>query len=182
MKTWRIGNANLLFSVPGRELLAHAGLDGNSDTNDEENGDDNDGANDGIHAVTAGGAETQAWWWLDDDCDGSPCTCGRLTLLEALERLRPELRGEAIRAHADEMRRAYDHFWAGQAVASGVCTALGAVCVDCLVHGARHVWSVYEEASMLAEEFGEALAAYAYELMVGEPRYRSGNHDSGTTT
>lgn len=177
MSTWRIGNANLLFSVPGRELLAHAGFD-DGDTTDDD-------ANDGIPVGTAGGAETRSWWWLDDDCDGSPCTCGRLTLLEALERLRPELRGEAIRAHADEMRRAYDHFWAGQAVASGVCTALGAVCVDCLVHGARHVWSVYEEASMLAEEFGEALAAYAYELMVGEPRYHSGNHSgnngSGTT-
>jgi hypothetical protein len=152
MSTWRIGNATLSFALPGTELLEHAGI-GDSGHVEIEQG------------------ETRSWWWFSDDCDGSPCTCGRLTLLEALERLQPGLRAEAVRAHADEMRRAYDHFWAGQAVASGVTTALGAVCVDCLVNGARHVWTIYEEASTLAEEFGEALSAYAYELLVGEPRY-----------
>jgi len=43
--------------------------------------------------------------------------------------------------------------------------------VECLIDGAKHVYSVFENASRLAEELGEVLAAYHYHLIVGGTRY-----------
>lgn len=115
------------------------------------------------------------WWFTSDTCDRVTCNCGPITLLEALSRLHADQRGEAVKAHANQMRELYEHFWSGQGIVSGASMTIGDACPSCISDGTRHVWSVYENACILAEEFGEALAAYAYELFVGEPRYNPGN-------
>jgi hypothetical protein len=109
--------------------------------------------------------------WYGRNCASDDCDCGRITLLEALERMNPGDRGGAVKMHAAEMRRLFEHFWSGQALLSGASRSIGEACSSCLIHGAGHVVETYENACMMAEEFGEALAAYAYELMVGEPRF-----------
>lgn len=117
----------------------------------------------------------RVWWQIDTACDGGGCMdgcdCGRVSLLYVLEKLPPEERGRAVALHAEEMRGLYEHFWAGQGLVSGAADAIGEACSSCLTEGAVHVWEIYENACELAEEFGEALAAYAYQLFVGEPRY-----------
>lgn len=113
----------------------------------------------------------RVWWQSDPDCDGSDCGCGRVSLIYVLEKLAPEERGEAVALHAEEMRTLYEHFWAGQGLVSGAADMIGDACSSCLTEGAAHVWEIYENACELAEEFGEALAAYAYQLFVGEPRH-----------
>jgi len=211
MTSWSIENATLSFRVPTEVMLAHGldghpeNLEGRLTVDDylsieeqlnfeelgiEELGVDELGVS--YHDVSGGSwfsgydsrtsVEHRVWWWEENGCDGGlACVCGRLTLLEALERLEPGQRGRAVRLHADEMRNLYDHFWSGQGLVSGARIEIGNACVHCLTEGASHVWDVYENACILAEEFGEALAAYAYELMVGEPRFQSpgGHRDSG---
>lgn len=183
MSTWYIGSGTLSFTVPSRVDLDHAAQ---NDDDDVECGWDDEtethwwAPRDGSCESDTYEAETddavyaiphRVWWWGETNCDGVACACGRLTLLEALQRLAPDERGEAIKLHADEMRTLFDHFWGGQGLVSGASTRIGNACPDCLIEGAPHVWDVYENAGLLAEEFGEALAAYAYELFVGEPRY-----------
>lgn len=196
MTSWRVGNATLSFHVPARESIEHVE---NRDRDDEStwhpaNGDANfaeKGAT--YHSYDPAdcwefhgyvvSVEHRLWWWYTDACTGGyECSCGPLTLLEALERLDPTERGAAVRLHADEMRALYDHFWSGQGLVSGSCSSIGDACVSCISEGAAHVWDVYEDACLLAEEFGEALAAYAYELMVGEPRFHPQNPSGAPST
>lgn len=186
MASWRIESATLCFHVPTRASIEHVenrdtcgdaapwhpsfGGGGFAGRDATYHSYDPSEAGDG-----AGGAfsvEHRLWWWYTDACTGGyECACGPITLLEALERLEPAERGTAVRLHAEEMRSLYDHFWSGQGLVSGACSNIGDACVSCISEGASHVWDVYEDACILAEEFGEALAAYAYELMVGEPRF-----------
>ena len=191
MKNWRIGDATLFFRVPTRAMLEH--YDAREPGNEEfswhpssgdasipsypfpDHGDHWSG-----HPVCLT-IEHRVWWWERHACEGgSGCPCGPVTLLEALERLEPQDRGNAVRAHAEEMRNLYDHFWSGQGFVSGATANIGNACVSCIAEGAPHVWDVYEDACVLAEEFGEALAAYAYELMVGEPRFHPLNGGSAS--
>lgn len=186
MASWKIGDATLCFHVPVRGSIEHAenrdacgdgtqwhpsfgetGLEGRDRVyhsyDPSELGDERGGVPSIEHRI---------WWWYTGACTGGyECACGPITLLEALERLDPAERGTAVRLHAEEMRALYDHFWSGQGLVSGACSNIGNACVSCIAEGAAHVWDVYEDACILAEEFGEALAAYAYELMVGEPRF-----------
>jgi len=186
MTNWRIGNATLSFHIPTRASIEHAenrdsGRDATSWHPSFGKGHpggpeaafhsydpyEYPGSYDGAVSV-----EHRIWWWYTAECAGGyECTCGPITLLEALERLEPSERGTAVRLHAEEMRALYDHFWSGQGLVSGACNNIGYACVSCISEGTDHVWDVYEDACVLAEEFGEALAAYAYELMVGEPRF-----------
>jgi hypothetical protein len=183
MTHWKVGDGTLFFRVPTRAMLHHCAA---RDTDEDErpwhpslgNGDASspsfqspgtrwDGYN--FYPVV----EHRIWWWELHECAGGEhCLCGPVTLLEALERLDAQDRGLAVRIHAEEMRDLYDHFWSGQGFVSGATANIGDACVSCIAEGAPHVWDVYEDACILAEEFGEALAAYAYELMVGEPRFR----------
>jgi hypothetical protein len=199
MSSWRIGNATLSFHVPVPESIEH--IENRESSNDETqlyssfgddgfaNGDATYHSYDPVDRWNSSGYALRIthrlWWWHTDSCTGGyECACGPLTLLEALERLEPVERGTAVRLHAEEMRSLYDHFWSGQGLVSGASSNIGNACVSCIAEGAVHVWNIYEDACLLAEEFGEALAAYAYELMVGEPRFQtpSTNHSGGSET
>lgn len=185
MTQWRIGSATLSFHVPSRENVEHVESrerDDEATWNLSPETEAFTGNGETYHSYDPAGCwdtpghvvhiEHRLWWWHVTACTGGyECSCGPLTLLEALERLDPSERGTAVRLHADEMRALYDHFWSGQGLVSGSCSNIGDACVSCIAEGAAHVWDVYEDACLLAEEFGEALAAYAYELMVGEPRF-----------
>lgn len=182
MSIWYIGNGTLSFVIPTRADLEHAAANDTDNDIEIECGWDvetetgwwlpADTLDDGTCDTDVSYVVPhRIWWWSEAGCDGVACACGRLTLLEVLQRLSPDERGDAIKLHADEMRMLFDHFWGGQGLVSGVSKRIGNACPDCLIEGAAHVWDVYENAGLLAEEFGEALAAYAYELFVGEPRY-----------
>ena len=174
------GTNSIDFTQPTREMVRHAVE--NAEYEGEEiifessypGADDRDedwwgGAEDG--ACEYESYAHRVWWQSDSECDGTGCECGRVRLIYVLEKLPPEERGGAVALHAEEMRALYEHFWAGQGLVSGAADMIGDACSSCLTDGAVHVWEVYESACELAEEFGEALAAYAYQLFVGEPRH-----------
>lgn len=112
------------------------------------------------------------WWFEREGCEGNEsCTCGRSTLLDALSNLHEEETGDAVREHIQTMRGMFDHFWSGQGVIEGGSHEIGEACPLCITVGAPHVWDVYEAASDLAQELGEAVAAHEASLELGEPRY-----------
>ena len=112
------------------------------------------------------------WWFEAYGCDGDyGCSCGPVTLLEVLSEIGTEHRQTALDAHTSAMRDLFDHFWSGQALLAGSTGKIGDACVSCLVEGHTHVWDVFEAATVLAEEFGEAIAAHATTVHLGEPRY-----------
>jgi len=140
---------------------------------DDEDREDAEYRKDGAQVVDM--YNHRVWWMWDDDCEAETCNCGQTSLLLVLEYVAPEERAELVMQHAEEMRGLYEHFWAGQGLVSGASRIIGEACSSCLIEGAAHVWDVYESACELAEEFGEALAAYAYKLFVGEPLHRHEN-------
>jgi len=159
MTVWRDRHTTLSFVVPDEGRVTHA------------TGED--------PARAPGDDDHRVWWAHRDDCDGGTlCDCGRVTLLEALERLEPKDRDEAVRLHADEVRALYDHFWSGQGLVSGARLEIGEACVHCLTDGERHVRAVHDAARLMAEEFGEALAAYAYRLILGGARFHPQNGEA----
>ena len=116
--------------------------------------------------------EGTTWWWREDECGAdADCVCGPVTLLEACNSVESEERSGMIEEHAGKMRELFDHYWSGQGLIEGSSAEIGEACVDCLVEGAKHVYTVFENASRLAEELGEVLAAYHYHLIVGGTRY-----------
>ena len=174
MSKWYNELGTLSFEIPTRAMIEHVtAIEGADECIWEETPetqwcipDSDELSGETLYVVSH-----KVWWWCGDGCDGIACDCGQLTLLEALHRLPPDELSNAIKLHADEMRGLYEHFWGGQGLVSGASKRIGDACPECLVTGAPHVWGIYENASLMAEEFGEALAAYAYELFVGEPRY-----------
>jgi hypothetical protein len=179
MRRWEHSEGTVAFGVPATAMLEHADgtlsaellnefADYDSDRGTESDEDFGDGP--------FGNYTHKVWWWEDRDCDRESCSCGRLSLLAALEYLDNAARTEAVRLHADEMRSLFEHFWAGQGMVSGASESIGEACAECIVSGAEHVWEVYGNACELAEELGEALAAYAYDLFVGEPRFRQSDN------
>ena len=183
MTHWKVGDGTLFFRVPTRAMLDHYDTRDTGEDDRPWHPSRGDGDASAPSFQSPGGhwdgytacpiVEHRIWWWELHGCGGGEhCLCGPVTLLEALERLDPKDRGLAVRIHAEEMRNLYDHFWSGQGFVSGATANIGDACVSCIAEGAPHVWDVYEDACILAEEFGEALAAYAYELMVGEPRFQ----------
>ena len=116
--------------------------------------------------------EGTTWWWRENGCIADfDCECGPVTLLEACNRAESEERSGMIEAHASVMRELFDHYWSGQGLIEGSSAEIGEACVECLIDGAKHVYIVFENASRLAEELGEVLAAYHYHLIVGGTRY-----------
>lgn len=112
------------------------------------------------------------WWFEDPECDGdAECTCGPVTLLEALSQLDAHERQAAIDTHLRVMRELFDHFWSGHGLTHGGSATIGDACASCLVDGVGHVWEVFEVASTLAEEFGEALCAHHSNVILGDPRF-----------
>lgn len=194
MSFWELPTGTLRFSIPTREMVAHAlesdyritetslwcdddvSLENDlPDLNCGDDPDDIDDIDDGCYTDEGGSLvytyTSRVWWWEQRDCTEDTCQCGPVTLLEALEQLGESERAAIVKDHADEMRNLYDHFWAGQGLITGSSQHIGDACPDCLIGGAAHVWTIYENACTLAEEFGEALAAYAYELSMGQPRH-----------
>lgn len=116
--------------------------------------------------------EGTTWWWREEGCSADcDCVCGPVTLLEACNCVESEERSGMIEEHAAKMRELFDHYWSGQGLVEGSSVEIGEACVDCLIDGAKHVYSVFENASRLAEELGEVLAAYHYHLIIGGTRY-----------
>lgn len=121
---------------------------------------------------------SKIWWVESADCD-TLCECGQVALIAALSILPQELHRDAVKMHGEQMRDLFSHFWSGQALITGTSSDVCDACSNCLTDGSEHVWEVYADACMLAEEFGEALASYAYDLLLGAPRYSPGT-DSTT--
>lgn len=112
------------------------------------------------------------WWYEESDCAGdAECTCGPVTLLEVLYQLGDDDRQNAMEAHVVVMRDLFDHFWSGQGLLDGTSAKIGDACAACICEGHHHVWGVFEAASVLAEELGEALAAHDSAILLGAARY-----------
>lgn len=180
--TWELEEGIVQLGRPSSEQARHfedaeqlrmaAVLD--DDTDNSTYGDIED--DDGTYEVTFGGEdegpEHPLWWFEAYGCDGGiECQCGPVTLLEVLSEIDAGERQTALDAHASTMRDLFDHFWSGQALLEGSTGKIGSACVSCLVDGHPHVWDVFEAATVLAEEFGEAVAAFATVVQLGEPRY-----------
>jgi hypothetical protein len=175
MTQWITGEYEFGFITPSREQLRHALSKENCLWGEAEypGADDRDEWwSEDAEEMEPTPYDHRVWWWWREDCpEDEECRCGQVSLLLVLEHLDPQDRGNAVTLHAEEMRNLYEHFWAGQGLVSGASGTIGEACSSCLTEGAAHVWEIYEAACELAEEFGEALAAYAYQLFVGEPRH-----------
>lgn len=156
---------NCLWGEDGETYYADDDLDDLVEDIDDLDDDPND-------ERTPQPYDHRVWWMWDENCDTDTCNCGQTSLLCVLEYVEPDERAAMVIQHAEEMRRLYEHFWAGQGLVSGASKVIGEACSSCIVEGTPHVWEIYESACELAEEFGEALAAYAYKLFVGEPLHR----------
>lgn len=116
---------------------------------------------------------SKIWWVESANCD-TFCECGQVALIAALSMLPQDLHREAVTMHGEQMRDLFSHFWSGQALITGTSSDVCDACSNCLTDGTDHIWEVYADACLLAEEFGEALASYAYDLLLGAPRYSPG--------
>ncbi len=116
--------------------------------------------------------EAPCWWFAEGACEGElNCHCGPVTLLEVLTRLEPDRRKEALSDHMIMMGELWSHHWSGQGLLDGGTASIGDACAECIINGANHVFDVRDAASSLAEELGEALAAYSCEIELGKPRW-----------
>jgi hypothetical protein len=105
--------------------------------------------------------EGPCWWLQEPECDGDlDCGCGPVTLLEALGNVAVADRAGVLAAHMGLLEELWSHFWSGQALTEGGTATIGDACVECLVEGHAHVYSVFSDATQMAEELGEALAAF----------------------
>ena len=137
---------------------------------------DDDEQPEDYHAVSVRAIEEVefgCWWFTEDVCSGElNCRCGPATLLEVLSRTTdPKEQTAAIGAHLARMSDLWAHYWAGDSLISGSQTDFEDSCADCIIEGLFHVGAVYEAASTLAQELGEALAAYHSAVRLGDPRW-----------
>jgi len=112
------------------------------------------------------------WWFDADDCNhDNDCDCGPVTLLEVLMYAAPADRQLVFDAHIRRVSELWDHFWSGDALSSGSSSEIGAACAECLVDASSHLPQLYNTAAELAEEIGEAMAAFRVSVALGQPRW-----------
>jgi hypothetical protein len=118
--------------------------------------------------------EGPCWWFKEDGCEGHiECACGLVTLLEVLGRVDAVQRVGVLAAHMQLLAEAWSHYWSGQAILEGGSATIGDACVECLVDGPNHVYALFSHATQMAEELGEALAAFECAVTLGEPRWHA---------
>lgn len=118
------------------------------------------------------GQFSPSWWMLGEGTHDEGCTCRPAGLLEILQYHAPvPLRQSVLDVHLAALRSAWDHFWSGDALINGGGDRINGACVGCLTEGAEHLSRVVDEARQLAEELGEALAAFHSQINIGLDRY-----------
>jgi hypothetical protein len=121
-------------------------------------------------------ARWSATWWYQPESDHGPeCTCGPRPFVQVLQSdVGVDDRQGALNAHLDALRTTWDHYWSGDAALTGSSETLGGVCALCLGLGRAHVGDVGGDAHALADELGQALAAFNGEVALGADRYLPG--------
>jgi hypothetical protein len=118
------------------------------------------------------GKHAPSWWLNSDKPHGKECTCRPASLLETLQdhASSPD-RQSALEAHLGALRDTWDHFWSGDSLINGEGERINGACPNCLVEGREHLGDILDEARNLAEELGEALAAFQSHIDLGIDRY-----------
>lgn len=118
------------------------------------------------------GRHSPTWWNLSDASHDDDCRCHPVTLLEILQdHATGGTRQASLEAHLRALHNVWDHFWSGDAVINSGSDTLNGACAECLVGGRSHLEDVLDEARNLAEELGEALAAFHSRIDIGIDRY-----------
>lgn len=113
------------------------------------------------------------WWAVREDCDHDlDCGCGFVTLLEVLTGLDEAARALALASHVAVLREVWHHYWSAQVLIEADGESLDGTCAWCIVEGRDHLVQLYDEACDLAEQLGEAVAAFDVSLLSGPPRYK----------
>lgn len=151
-------------------------LDDFDDLDDGDLFDDDDAVNDDEIWQVAGllgiGRYSPTWWTLSETDHADGCRCRPMGLLEVLQyHTTGTLRQDALEAHLVALQEVWDHFWSGDGIVNGSSDQINGACVDCLVAGREHLGDVLDEARNLAEELGEALAAFHSHIDIGLDRY-----------
>ena len=116
--------------------------------------------------------EAPCWWFAEDTCSGPlHCHCGPVSLLEVLTRCEADTRAVTLARHMLLMEELWSHYWSGQGLLEGEASSIGDACAECLINGASHVYGIHSAAAELAEELGEALAAFATTITLGAPKW-----------
>jgi hypothetical protein len=118
------------------------------------------------------GRYAPTWWLAGSGSHDDTCTCRPLGLLEVLQdHADPNKRQSALEAHLSGLRGIWDHFWSGDALVNGSSDLINGACSNCIAEGREHLSDVLDEARNLAEELGEALAAFHTQIDLGLDRY-----------
>lgn len=111
-------------------------------------------------------------WWRSGDAHDEDCSCAPVTLLEVLQTLdTPADRQAALDIHLGVLHHAWDHYWSGDALIRSDGSSIGAACASCIGDGHTHLASLLDEARAVAEDLGEALAAFDSSIAIGIDRY-----------
>lgn len=114
------------------------------------------------------GRYAPTWWMAGSGSHDDACTCRPLGLLEVLQdHADPKKRQSALEAHLSGLRGIWDHFWSGDALVNGSSDLINGACSNCIAEGRDHLSDVLDEARNLAEELGEALAAFHTQIDLG---------------
>jgi len=118
------------------------------------------------------GMYAPSWWLFDGPAHGPTCRCRPIGLLEVLQdHADGAERQGALDAHLGGLRGIWDHFWSGDALVNGSSELINGACSNCIAEGREHLGDVLDEARHLAEELGEALAAFHSRIDLGLDRY-----------
>ena len=166
-----LAGAELALLGQRREFLSNQeSLFDDDDNDDEWWGSDNE------ISVVFEYDEGPCWWYSEQGCAGDlECGCGLVTLLEVLGRVDTAQRVGVLSAHMQLLAEMWSHYWSGQAILEGGSATIGDACVECLVDGPNHVYTLFSHATQMAEELGEALAAFECAITLGEPRWHAGH-------
>jgi hypothetical protein len=118
------------------------------------------------------GRYAPTWWMSGAGPHDDTCTCRPLGLLEVLQdHTDPSKQREALAAHLSGLRGIWDHFWSGDALVNGASDSINGACSTCIAEGREHLDYILDEARNLAEELGEAIAAFHTQIDLGLCRY-----------
>jgi hypothetical protein len=125
-----------------------------------------------VAAMLGIGRHAPGWWMAGTADHANDCDCRPLSLLEVLQyHSTGAIRQAALEAHLGALQEVWHHFWSGDAVINGSSEEINGACVACLTEGREHLSTVLDEARNLAEELGEALAAFHSHIDIGLDRY-----------